>query len=53
MRVKFVLLPGVLRVEIRERETVEETRYGAIPGLHIAIVAGSAELRSAHERWRG
>ncbi len=29
MQVKFELLPGVLRVEIRERETAEETRDGA------------------------
>ena len=91
MQVKFELLPGVLRVEIRQRETAQETRqsaeaifaerekhgvlalllvvkesrpifkveeYGlsglfervaAIPGLRIANVGDSAELRSAHE----
>jgi len=29
MQVKFELLPGVLRVEIRERETADETRRSA------------------------
>ena len=29
MQVRFELLPGVLRVEIRERETPEETRQSA------------------------
>ena len=29
MQVKFELLPGVLRVEVRERETARETRDGA------------------------
>jgi hypothetical protein len=91
MQVTFELLPGVLRVEIRGRETAQETkasaeaifaerakhgvlavlitvkesrpifkveefglsalfeRVGAIPGLRIASVGDSAELRSAHE----
>jgi hypothetical protein len=91
MQLKFELLPGVLRAEIRGRETAQETResaeaifaerakhgvlavllvvkesrpifkveeYGlsglfdrvvAIPGMRIASVGDSAELRSAHE----